>query len=610
MSKDNLDTSIVLDFTNEGDYRNNGDDPNDNNEGDDDKNGGDPNNDPQYPPNAPPLRPQQQHQHRQYRFNITPTPELSKEVLAIQTNKIKQIADWDPPALTPKSSDEEFSDWLKSTDGLLGLLGLKQIPLITKGVKIKDEATYKKNIYDAIVGVNDFRYVKETLIKGQEFSDVDENTDQFFLNMIVVATFDAFPKLEEHLYRKLESTLGKKFSHIMPPSFHKGAVLMIYTSVSNEFRRPHQSAAFSEYLRYTQDGKYVLEEHGDPRTIAARINIDGDLINQMYSTKYVTDFVKAGLLRKAIKNSHAYEERVKRHDENKGDPDFNTLVRILEQEYLNYHKKNPDNQLSSNLTSLDAQPNAHHASEQRYEHKHDYDSKNPSEDTIYVPHGYLNQDTAMWVEVPKGNCLQYAIRGKCTRDNCEYKHVPGTVVDTPPERKRRLDSNRDRNKNQSNRFNSRHPQQTKGKDFKSNRKKKLDRKMQKITANLTKLLLAQNDSPSDTDDSVSDSLPQTDSSDSDSQNNGEAKAFLSALKAKFYKKAKSFRKPKRTTNFNNLKKSKNRSKHPNKKSFNDKMKELKKKDDGKKTAYQAALLEAMLQDRGFELQSDSDESSE
>ena len=537
-------------------------------------------------------------------LGLTPTPELSKEVLSAQNNKVKQITDWVLPQLTPEASDQLFSKWLESLDGLLSLVGLKHISLITKGTRINDEAAYLKDVYDKAKSVQEFQEIYETLIKGQEFADVDENTSQYALNIVIVATFDAFPKLEEHLYRKLKVSLGDKFNYLIPKTFHKGSVLMIYTSLSNEFRRPHKAAAFSEYQRYTQEGRFTLKENDDPRVLGAEISEAGDLINQMFNEIYVTDFVKTGLMRKAVKHLPAYQERIKRHDEDSGNSDFITLLDILAMEYLNHQKKTTSNQLASNFSSL-VQPSANHATEQKYT------SDNNSSDSVYVPHGYLNQDTAMWVEVPKGNCLQYAIRGKCTRDNCEYKHVPGKIVDTPPDRKRRLNRN-----NSGNRFSSNHPQRSRGKDFTSNRNKKLDRKMKKITANLSKLLLNSNSDESSNESSIepssndsnTDGPSQYADSDSEVKTDKEAKAFLSALKAKLGKKTKSFRKLQKA--FGKKKKPNKKSKHPNKSSFDDKMKELKKKDQATKRANQAALIEAMLQERGFDLQSDSDSSDE
>ncbi len=215
--------------------------------------------------------------------------------------------------------------------------------------------------------------------------------------------------------------------------------------------------------------------------------------------------------------------------------------------------------------------------------------------------------------------MQYAIKGRCTRNNCEYKHVEGKQVDTPPERRRHLNKNKNNN---NNRFTSQNPNKTKPKNFKLNKARKMNRKLEKISANLVQLLESSDTSP---DAATSDDTDIQQSEVSDSQPSDEekeeAKAFLTALKASMGTKSKSFNKVrkvwkkfrpmnKKKTNFNKHYTPKHPKNHPNKLSYNDKMEQLRRQEKERKRASKAALIAAMLNDRRFTLDSDDSEDAD
>jgi len=293
-------------------------------------------------------------------------------------------------------------------------------------------------------------------------------------------------------------------------------------------------------------------------------------------------------LRNAVMHIDDYKEKIKRSDENKGEIDFNSTITLLEDEYINYQKST----------------------------KSRFEGNSASSTLDDGPGGYYDHN-AMWVEVPKGHCMQYAIKGRCTRDKCEYKHIEGKQVDTPPERKRRLKGN---DSKFNNRFSSNHPNKIKPKNFKLNKAKKINRKMEKLSANLVKLMESSDSTPEIVSVSSDDtnSPPDDSNTPSSEEDKAEAEAFLTALKANMGTKSKAFNKVrkvwkkfrpknKKKTNHNGNYRPKHPKNHPNNMSYEEKIKQLQRKEKERNRASKAALVASMINDRRFMVNSDDSE---
>ena len=528
------------------------------------------------------------------------SPILSKEVIQAQNNKIKIITSWDQPKLTNDSTDSEFTKFLESLNSILSLIGLKSITLLDKSIKPGTPDSMNK-IHTAAQAFVEYEYLTHAIAGGQD-ALVDELTSPDMLQVVIWSTLDVFPQLEEHMYHKLTTGLKENFNYIIPDSFYTGALITVYISIQREFRRPHTGAAFREYDLFNEPGHFKLQMGEDPRKLAQKISNEAKVINQIFNKDIITDFIKASKLRNAVIHIDDYKEKIKRCDEKRGKTDFNSTVTLLEDEYINYQKSTKSRFEGNNASASHKTPPSH-------------SSKSIDDGNV---HGDYDHN-AMWVEVPKGHCMQYAIKGRCTRDQCEYKHVPGKQVDTPPERKRKLT----RNENKfTNRFTPNNSNKIKPKNYKLNKAKKINRQMEKLSANLVKLLESSDSSPG-TVSSDDTNIPLSDASDSQpsAEEKAEAEAFLTALKANMGTKSKSFNKVrkvwkrfrpknKKKTNYQSQYTPRHPKHHPNKLSYNDKMKQLQHKEKERKRASKAALIASMLNDRRFTLESDDSDDAD
>ena len=271
----------------------------------------------------------------------------------------------------------------------------------------------------------------------------------------------------------------------------------------------------------------------DPRIIADSIARKGTILNETQGQTVITSLDMQQVLRNVVEPFQPYREAIKQVDrENKNKIcSYDQLKNALANEYLNYQKQpniNVSNAFKSQLVNND-----HDRIHVYHDNSCDHDN---SHESLY------------WVDVPKGHCIQYAIKGICTRENCEFKHVKGV-------------NNKSNNLTSFQKSSVSHKTNNKQHNDRTSFKKKFNNNKKKFIANVVNLL---DNEVSGDESSSSHSDPDTDVSSDDDLND-----LVSALKARFYKPKSGNKTKKQATFIKN---------HPNKTCFSEKMDDLKTKD--------------------------------
>ena len=512
-------------------------------------------------------------------------------------SKIKQLEASKLPTLTSTTDELKFQEWLDSFEDILDSVGLGVLTYIDKGATIpttEETKTLNDNLRTTSLYKQIFGQTAKGMIAQVTPPSRNEKIspeDRLTYSCLYLTTLDTFPELEKFVFLKIKSSLSNDFKHIMPKKFYPGTLCNIYMGMYQEFRRPNYDGLFARKTKFLAGKDFEIKHGDDPRLVATAIEEEAHIINGIFNGDYVTEIDKIMILRNSAMKVPAYARRIKDEDDNNRTTlNFRSLRMALEKEYLNYIKsKNHANTVHANLADS---------------------SENTGPD--YFVHPKFNEDnsdiaTAMWVKVPKGCCLQYGIKGKCTRDNCDYKHVEGETVDTPPQYKRRLNSDNKRAP-RSGRFSSNNYQKSDPKDFKRSKNKKNQKALENIGAHLMQLIENSSSSSSESENvtscspEVSENEPN-DVADPPSDDQKGAQAFLSALAARF--KPKKFA-HKTNKNF----RPKHPKKHPNNKSFIKKMDELRKKEKSQLKQDKVNLVKALMGDRRFQLNDDELPSSE
>lgn len=361
------------------------------------------------------------------------------------------------------------------------------------------------------------------------------------------------------IMRTLKGSLGTVYDSVKPLKFFPGALRHLYYAVTHEFQRPNAVVIHSRISRFGNKATFKINGSSDPRDTIKSIEKEASILNNLHESVNITDTQKLIALRNAAFDNSVYTQAIKNLEgESKATktmPKFSDFARVITDEYINYVKEQPkEGTESANVASATSR-------------HQDYDQKS---EMVFPEHLY-DDEHANWVDVPKGVCIQYAIKGKCDRKNCDYKHVHIEPNQNSENRNNHSSHNsrgsRDRRTNFSSRFSPKAP------SFKHKNVHQQRARKQELVANFVSALAGTlEESQSDSDNTATE-----DSNDSDSDENSKTSAFLSALQAAMTKTKNYKKKPHKPSS---PKFSKD---HPNRKKYLQKIAELVKREGKEKS---------------------------
>lgn len=453
---------------------------------------------------------------------------LSKTAVSLQIGYDKLILACTIPKLEDTHDQLTFLNWLSEFDKLLKGVALNALTCVPKNEQVPDLVTLQrhnrnyrnKNPFNVM-----YDGIKHVLMKGHKLT-VNKTHKIHELNVVYLATLDTFSGLEEKVYDKLKASVSRVFSHAFPIDFEEGALRSAYLKIIQEFRRPNNQELHKLRSDFLNGKRYSMKSNGDPRLVADTIARDAAVINETANEQYLTTRDCELVFRNVIEED-AYEpyKLVLRSYDRTGTPSFTMIRKMVGDEYRNYVRSG-----ESKITK------AYHAKDSGVNDDTD------SEDFDVLQ----SMETACYVHVPKGHCIQYAIRGKCTRDKCEYQHVKGK-----PSKDDQSNRYHQKDKNSGSKgFNHSNGRSGKFGNRPKHTRPNVRNPFEETKANMSEAL----EDVQDDDTSVSSEEGLSDS---------DIASFVSAFKAKFYKK------PKSKANRKSAK-----MKHPNTKPFVAKMNDI------------------------------------
>lgn len=525
---------------------------------------------------------------------ITDTPNPSTDLMRVLNDRIKFINTTTLELLQSKSDEVFFKKWLRKVDNLLSRCGLESLTLLPKGESPQSMSYYRK--YSSMIRKNYHAQFEELSTKIKDSFRIDpmrirkylesSDTTRIILNEIIfLVTLDAYFGIEEVLFTKIK-TSAPYYENILPDKFFSGALRMTYFALQNEFFRPHASQLFQRQQNFFAQGRFVLKHDEDPRGIFDAISREMDLVNTIGKDEIIRDRDATMALRQAAMSVPSYAAVIKSLENERKTISFSLLKSKIEQEFMNYGNGNtvqanfasqsqrvPQTAAASKFSTL-SEPLTQTVDNHRSQ----------SESVYYVKH-----------VIPKGFCFEFYRTGRCSRSNCDFKHVESDDHSENTEGTSKHHSKRERGTRNHNRDYNRFSttKRTFGKG-------KLNKAF-KATLN-----------------ALSDSDSTDESSDSVSTDDDQEEALIAALQAlAVSSKKKKYRHFKK----GNRKGKRDRSSHPNQQPFLDKIKQLTSKDkknkqDKKKLQAQVASLLSLhpnliLADSDLEpAPSDSEEKSE
>ena len=222
--------------------------------------------------------------------------------------------------------------------------------------------------------------------------------------ILYIAILDTYGH-EELVYNTIKNSLGTVYDNLKPLKFFPGALRHIYYAVTHEFQRPNAVMINNRTALFLAQDTYKIDGNSDPRTTIKSIEQEANILNNLHPSVNINDNQKLITLRNAAFNNSLYTQAIKILEGN-GMPNFEDLKGVIQNEYLNYVKEQP----------AASGEEAHIASEDSQSHNRDHKSGDVTPEARYDEH-------ANWVDVPKGVCYPFAIKGKCDRETCDFKHV-------------------------------------------------------------------------------------------------------------------------------------------------------------------------------------------
>lgn len=462
------------------------------------------------------------------------------------------------PQLQTTSDPEAFVVWLGKVEILFRGTGFAALALMPKNSTPLDMVQTER-LHETFRTSSDYHVFladcKSVLASGEKLTPKKDVHHLNELGVIYLATLDVFAGVEEAVYNLLKGSVSSSFSHVFPEIFFDGALKTVFLKLVQEFRKPSTAQVFAQRARFLNEHSYKLDSINDPRSVLERISRDAAIINETGGGEFISHIDKVFVLRRAADFAEPYRQVIKIADAKYGSSaTFAVLSEAIRNEYLFYRQHRVGKRSPAEV----------HVATETSDHG-DRLNDVPRQESC----------NRVWVDVPTGNCIQYAIRGKCTRPNCDFKHVKGVPTTTSAHNGSGFDHDNDRfvKPERSDRSQRRgrkpHFDKLKDKHTKSNIRDRVRHSAHNAYENDSSSTC---DSESPTHQSEGDSTGDSDSSEED------FRAFQ-AFKARTKHWKKKASNPKKKAGF--LKN------HPNKKMFKDKMKEIAAKENTKEESKSA-----------------------
>ena len=349
---------------------------------------------------------------------ITIREKMSKENLSLLSNYVKEVAAANLPTLSSTREETEYVRWNDNVEELLSKVDLKSLTMLPKNVETRDETGYR-DWHDNIKRSKQFKAFELMMKRGQEIV-IDGIPDNLTLGCVYLAKLSVFDTLEENIYIKLKASLDEHtFKPVLSKKFFPGSLHKLYIGIRHQFIRHTLTGLQQRKTNFTKAETFQVDVSVHPETISQSILEESRAINLTYGgtdeVKYISEMDEFLALLNALSRHEEYALVIREYNKT-GSTDYRRLLASAVDEYLEYIKQKPV--LASPIE------NAHYAG----------DNKGYDPDISNVPHAVYDVESAMWVETKPGECYAYAIRGKCTRDNCPFTHVRGKHVDTSGDR--------------------------------------------------------------------------------------------------------------------------------------------------------------------------------
>ena len=450
--------------------------------------------------------------------------------------------------LESKTDERLFITWKNQVMSLLQNVGLHAFTLLG-GVETPQSESEAKNTILWARGTELYSHVVTMAEEGVEVN-CNDSMSKDDATVVYIGVLETYGH-EELVYNALKDSLGTVYTSLKPLKFFHGALRHLYYAVTHEFQRPNAVVIHNRLSEFMNKNTYKINENSDPRDTIKAIELEASILNNLHESVTITDSQKLIALRNAAFDNIIYTQAIKTLEsrESSSIPNFNDLVTVIQNEYLNYVKEQPTtrNESANVASATDGHQEYDHKSEAAY------------------PNSVHSDEHANWVDVPKGVCYQYAINGRCDRESCDYKHVKIEPNKNSEDMNNRSPHNSGNSRDKRTKFSSRFTpkaQSFKHKDVHQRRARKKE-----FLANFVSAL-------ADTlEESQSDSTTTEESSDSDHSDSDkkDTNAFMSALQATLAKAKdrKKSRKPDKGFTKD----------HPNRKKYLEKVVEMMKKED-------------------------------